>query len=63
MTIAATAICSNAAKTAMCLRAQEAWKDPAKREPMIGSIPLGKFAEPEDISDAVLFLLSDRAVS
>ena len=42
---------------------QEAWKDPAKREPMIGSIPLGKFAEPEDISDAVLFLLSDRAVS
>ena len=29
---------------------------------MINSIPLGKFAEPEDISDAVLFLLSDRAV-
>jgi NAD(P)-dependent dehydrogenase (short-subunit alcohol dehydrogenase family) len=47
----------------MCLRLQEAWKDPAKREPMIASIPLGKFAEPEDISDAVLFLLSERAVS
>ena len=41
----------------------EQLQDPAKREPMIGSIPLGKFAEPEDISDAVLFLLSDRAVS
>ena len=42
---------------------QEAWKDPAKRAPMIGSIPLGRFAEPEDVADAVLFLLSERAVS
>jgi NAD(P)-dependent dehydrogenase (short-subunit alcohol dehydrogenase family) len=27
---------------------------------MIGSIPLGRFAEPEDVADAVLFLLSER---
>ena len=25
----------------------EAWKDPAKRQPMMDSIPLGRFAEPE----------------
>merc|ERR1712023_334163 len=32
---------------------KEAWKDPKKRDPMLSSIPLGRFAEPEDISDAV----------
>ena len=40
---------------------RDAWKDPAKAEPMLASIPTGRFAEPEDVADAVLYLLSDRA--
>lgn len=38
-----------------------AWSDPAKSTPMLAKIPLGRFARPEDIADAVAFLLSDRA--
>jgi len=38
-----------------------AWSDPAKSAPMLAKIPLGRFARPEDIADAVAFLLSDRA--
>mmetsp|Transcript_3920 Transcript_3920/g.12158 ORF Transcript_3920/g.12158 Transcript_3920/m.12158 type:complete len:197 (+) Transcript_3920:354-944(+) len=40
---------------------RDAWKDPAKAGPMLASIPAGRFAEPEDVADAVLYLLSDRA--
>ena len=40
---------------------KEAWKDPAKREPMMASIPLGRFAEPEDIASGIVLLLSDQA--
>lgn len=40
---------------------REAWRDPAKAAPMLASVPLGRFAEPEDVSDAVLYLLSDGA--
>ena len=38
-----------------------AWSDPAKSGPMLAKIPLGRFARPEDIADAVVFLLSGRA--
>ena len=38
-----------------------AWSDPAKAGPMLSRIPLRKFAEEEDISDAILFLLSDKS--
>jgi len=40
---------------------KEAWKDPAKRAPMEASIPLGRFAEPEEIADSIVYLLSDHA--
>jgi L-xylulose reductase len=33
----------------------------AKAKPVLDRIPLHKFAEPIDVSDAVLYLLSDRA--
>jgi NAD(P)-dependent dehydrogenase (short-subunit alcohol dehydrogenase family) len=32
-----------------------------KRDPMLAKIPLGRFAEPSEVADAVLFLLSDKA--
>ena len=37
------------------------WADPAKAGPMLARIPMRKFAEEEDISDAILFLLSDKS--
>ena len=39
---------------------REAWRDPTKAAPL-ASVPLCRFAEPEDVSDAVLYLLSDGA--
>ncbi|MEF2071963.1 SDR family oxidoreductase [Consotaella aegiceratis] len=41
--------------------AAAAWSDPAKSGPMMARIPLGRFAETDDVADLVLFLLSDRA--
>lgn len=38
-----------------------AWHDPAKRTPMLARIPLGRFAEPRDVAQAVAFLLSDQS--
>lgn len=38
-----------------------AWSDPARSEPMLSQIPLGRFAELEDVSVVVAFLLSDAA--
>ena len=38
---------------------REAWADPAKSGPMLAHIPLGRFPEPSDVADAVLWLLSD----
>ncbi|XP_046584676.1 L-xylulose reductase-like isoform X1 [Haliotis rubra] len=38
-----------------------AWSDPKKADPMLARIPLGKFVEIEDVVNAVLFLLSDKA--
>jgi NAD(P)-dependent dehydrogenase (short-subunit alcohol dehydrogenase family) len=37
------------------------WSDPAKADPMLRNIPLGRFAEPHEVADAVLYLLSERA--
>jgi len=38
------------------------WSDPAKAGPMLARIPQGRFAEVEDVVDAVEFLLSDRSL-
>lgn len=38
-----------------------AWGDPAKRDPMLAAIPLGRFAEPAQVAAPVLFLLSEGA--
>jgi len=38
-----------------------AWSAPEKSGPMLAKIPLHKFCQPKDVSDAILFLLSDRA--
>jgi L-xylulose reductase len=41
--------------------ATKAWSDPEKSGPLLRRIPLGRFAKPEEVADAILFLLSDRA--
>ncbi|WGS49227.1 SDR family oxidoreductase [Paraburkholderia sp. D15] len=41
--------------------AVQAWSDPAKRDPALKAIPLGRFAEPSEIASVVLFLLSGAA--
>jgi L-xylulose reductase len=38
-----------------------AWSDPAKADLVKARIPMGRFLEPEDVAEAVLFLLSDAA--
>jgi len=40
---------------------KRAWSDPEKGGPMLKRIPLGRFAECEDIASVVCFLLSDAA--
>ncbi|CAL1538127.1 unnamed protein product [Lymnaea stagnalis] len=37
------------------------WSDPAKAQPLINRIPLRRFAEVEDVVNAVIWLLSDKA--
>jgi NAD(P)-dependent dehydrogenase (short-subunit alcohol dehydrogenase family) len=41
--------------------ARKAWSDPQKSAPMLKRMPLGRFIEPEEVAEVVLFLLSDRA--
>ena len=38
-----------------------AWSDPAKSGPVLKRIPLGRFLQPEEVAEAVCFLLSDAA--
>jgi NAD(P)-dependent dehydrogenase (short-subunit alcohol dehydrogenase family) len=38
-----------------------AWSDPERSGPMLAKIPLGRFAKPSDVADAVIYLLSDHA--
>jgi NAD(P)-dependent dehydrogenase (short-subunit alcohol dehydrogenase family) len=38
-----------------------AWSDPAKRGPALQGIPLRRFAEPREVAEPILFLLSDAA--
>ena len=41
--------------------AVKAWSDPEKAAAMMARIPLGRFAEPDDIAEVILFLLTDAA--
>ncbi|RQV30378.1 SDR family NAD(P)-dependent oxidoreductase [Burkholderia cenocepacia] len=41
--------------------AQFAWSEPEKRAPMLAAIPLGRFAQPNEVVEPILFLLSDAA--
>lgn len=41
--------------------AQRAWSDPARSAPMLARIPSGRFVEPEEVAQAVCFLLGDGA--
>lgn len=41
--------------------AVKAWSDPEKSGRMLSRIPLGRFAEPDEIAEVILFLLSDEA--
>ncbi|CAD7678660.1 unnamed protein product [Nyctereutes procyonoides] len=40
---------------------QANWSNPQKAKTMLDRIPLGKFAEVENVVDTILFLLSDRS--
>jgi L-xylulose reductase len=37
------------------------WADPARSVPFLARHPLGKFAEEDDVANAIMFLLSDKA--
>ena len=38
-----------------------AWGDPEKSAPMLAKIPLGRFGQPTEIADLVLFLSSNAS--
>jgi L-xylulose reductase len=52
--------CVNPAITLTAM-ARKAWSDPEKSAPMLARMPLGRFLEPEEVAEVILFLLSDRA--
>jgi L-xylulose reductase len=41
--------------------AVKAWSDPAKSDPMLTRIPLGRFVQPEEVAAAIAYLLLDAA--
>jgi NAD(P)-dependent dehydrogenase (short-subunit alcohol dehydrogenase family) len=41
--------------------AVKAWSDPAKSDPMLKRIPLGRFVEPAEVASVIAYLLSDDA--
>jgi len=40
---------------------RKAWSDPEKAAPILARLPVGRFAETEDVTHAIAFLLSDLA--
>ncbi len=52
--------CVNPAVTLTAM-ATKVWSDPAKSGPMLARMPIGRFIQPEEVAEVVLFLLSDRA--
>ena len=41
--------------------AVKAWSDPAKAKPVLNRIPIGRFVDPDEVGEAICFLLSDKA--
>lgn len=41
--------------------AVKAWSDPEKSAGMLNRIPIGRFAEPEDVANVIVYLLSERS--
>lgn len=41
--------------------AVKAWSDPDKANGMLNRIPLGRFAEPDDIANVIAYMLSERS--
>jgi len=41
--------------------AVKAWSDPAKSDPMLKRVPLGRFVEPSEVASVIAYLLSDDA--
>ena len=41
--------------------AKQAWSDQLRSQALLNRIPLGRFAEPKEVADAVLYLLGDGA--
>jgi len=52
--------CINPAVT-LTPMATKAWSDPAKAAPMLARMPMGRFIEPDEVAEVILFLLSDAA--
>lgn len=56
--VRANSICPTVVLTEMGTRV---WGEPTKAAPMLARIPLGHFAQPSDVGDAVVFLASDAS--
>lgn len=56
--IRVNAVCPTIVLTPMAVKA---WSDPAKADPMLKRIPLGRFFEPVECAETIAFLLSDKA--
>jgi NAD(P)-dependent dehydrogenase (short-subunit alcohol dehydrogenase family) len=54
--VRANSVCPTVVLTDM---GRKVWGEPAKSAPMLGRIPLGRFAEPVEVSIAALYLASD----
>ena len=41
--------------------AVKAWSDPAKADPVLSRIPIGRFIQPDEVAETIAFLLSERS--
>ena len=41
--------------------ARKAWSDPERAGPRLARLPLGRFLEPDEVAEAIVYLLSNRA--